>query len=86
MDDQSIKTELQFLAKQIPNPYQYNTWYKAVSIIGKEFEIMKKSKNCLYIRRMMKHILKSSDGEIIREKMDYCYFRGNLKSGKLVEL
>ena len=86
MNDLEIKTELQFLAKQIPNPYRYNTWYKAVSIIGKEFEIMKKSKDCLYIRRMMKHLLKSPNGEIIKEKMDYSYFRGNLKSGKLIEL
>ena len=86
MDNENVLKELWHLNKQLPNPYTRGIWYSAKSITGKEFEILKKSAKCLYIRKWVKHLLKTPTGEIISEEMDWSYFRGNLTTGNIVQL
>jgi len=86
MDVEETKKQLRQLAMSMPNPYVRNRWYPAKLPNGNPVEICKKSENCIWLRKMTNFVLKSPTGEILFTWMDWQYFRGNLNTGKFVEV
>lgn len=86
MNNQDSIKALTDINNQIPNPYFKGVWYDVTMPNGKPAQAMRTKPGFLRMRRMINHVLKSPNGEIINQKMEYSYFRCNLITGEVVEL
>lgn len=85
MDKSFIIQELQRVDRDVPNPYTKLVWYPSI-LNGNKIDVRRTKPGFLHIRRFMKHVLKTPTGEVLRESMEYSYFRANMNTGEIVEL
>lgn len=86
MNNQDNIIELRKIAGQLPNPYTKGVFYDVTMPDGKKAQARSTKPGFLHIRKMVKHILKSPNGEVLRESMEYAYFRCNMRTGEIIEL
>lgn len=85
MDKSIIIQELHRINRDIPNPYIKLVWYPS-TLNNNKIDVRRSKPGYLHIRKFMKHVLKTSTGEVLRESMEYSYFRANMTTGEIVEL
>jgi hypothetical protein len=83
--EDSIKN-INYIVKQMPDSYQKYVWYDVELLNGKKVQARFTKPGFIHLRQWRKHVLRTPEGEILSEKMDWSYYRGNMKTGEIIDL